>query len=200
MSNKLIKEIGETSGYSYEACLYLIKTYGHILISLFVILLISFMLNVATWTGIIIITSMILRAFSGGAHSKSKITCTLISLVYPIGCGLLINNFIPFSSGIVITISLIMFILGLFVLITYAPADTPQKPIISLEFKRQLKKKSIVFLTVMELALIILYGIKFEYFYQVGLSILCGLTWQLFTITPVGYYSLRLLDKMFYHK
>jgi len=187
--NKLIDELSENSGYSKEACLYLIKQYTHLFISLILIMIVAYILNVKTYVGIIISTIMILRAFSGGGHSKSKIICTIISSVYPIGSALIINRLV-ISNTVVLIVSLIVFIVGICIIYKYAPADTLQKPIVSLKFKKQLKRNSLMFITIAEI--IILYTTYINYL-QISLSIIMGLSWQLFTVLPIGYKFFNLI-------
>lgn len=184
-----IDDLSKKTGYSNKACIYLLKQNTHLLISIFLIMIIAYMLNVETYTGIILLTIITLRAFSGGGHSNSKILCTVISSVYPIGNALIIDN-IKISNNTILISSVIVFIVGMYILKKHAPADTPQKPIKSLEFKKQLKRNSLFFLTIAEI--IVLYLISRENL-QISLSIMIGLSWQLFTVLPIGYKFFNLI-------
>lgn len=196
ISTKLAKSLSENSQYSYDACLYIIKTYTHILISVILILIIAILLGVGKLASIIMFSAMILRSASGGGHSKSKIICTVISLIIPIGGAYLID-YSNINNQLMVGLSFLSTIIGLLIIIRYAPADTVQKPIISEKFRKILKVRAISFLIIAQLMVLVLFFINFIFAKEVSLAIYIGTCWQLFTITPLGYSLFRIMDTIF---
>lgn len=197
MFDKIAKKLSENTEYSYEVSIYILRTYTHLFISLGLILLIAYFLGVFKSANIIILVFMILRAFSGGVHSESKIICTTISLLVSIGGGLLITNLISFSNNFILLISTLTYFLGIYIILNYSPADTAQKPIISIEFKKQLRRNALIFITLLEIIIFILKIIDYHFFQNIALSIIWGLFFQLFSILPISYLITKILDNTF---
>lgn len=184
----IINNLGGTE-YDYDVCLYVISQWLHTFVSMFFVILISLFLGVTKWALLISFVGFVLRSFSGGAHSKSPIVCSVVSVALINGFALIVE-YVNINSNYLMLFSTLVFLLGFYLIYKYAPADTPQKPIISTEFKKQLRMKSYIFLCV-ALIIVLIPTVSI----QIKLSILLSVSWQLLTITPVGYAFLHGIDK-----
>ncbi|MBH9580566.1 accessory gene regulator AgrB [Staphylococcus felis] len=98
----------------------------------------ALLLNIFLYTLTVHISYFVLRYFSHGAHAKSSLLCHIQNIVFFVIIPFLINYYdITFSYMLFLTI------IGLIVVIRYAPAATRKQPIKSSR-KKGLKLKSIV--------------------------------------------------------
>lgn len=134
-------------------------------------------------------SSVLLRYFSGGTHCTSLFRCLLSTLTIFTMAGI-VTKYILGSAGLSIDFfGITLFLASLVVIIKYAPADTPNRPITTQREKLRLKTGSIF--------LVILYGIillAVPFNQDIKIAMLLGLAIQTFTITPLGYSSIRTLD------
>lgn len=137
------------------------------------------------------ITASTLRVSSGGAHASCPKNCTLIGLAVfltiPFLTKIFSINYLPF-----LVISAL--IIGIPILIRYAPADTPGKPITSKLQIQTLKRNSLIILGLT----VLIQGLLLNYQWNptLVLSSCLGLIWQLFTLTPVGYKTVAKLNRL----
>ena len=162
------------------------------------IVVVGFMLGVLKLALVGLLTASGLRVLSGGAHSANLRNCTLLGAIIAPGIAVLAKNFghqIPLLGmyGLVISTSL----LGLWIILTYAPADTPNKPIISELFKQRLRKMSLIYLLIWFcLAAANIRGLFFSPAHDLVLASTLGILWQIFSITPSGYRLVALIDHL----
>jgi accessory gene regulator B len=110
---------------------------------------ISLVLGVLLPTLIITVTFASLRMLAGGYHMDTYGKCIFVSLGLFIVSSLVANYTYANWQGVhIILLILVTFILGLYVLIRYAPKDTPNKPITSPDEIRKFKRLSIMYLFV----------------------------------------------------
>lgn len=106
---------------------------------LIIILLISIFLKIFKEVVIFLLLFNIIRFFAFGVHAKNSITClissSIIFIFIPLMCKVLvINNFIKF----------ILAVSNIILIISYAPADTTKRPIISKNFRKFYKIMSLL--------------------------------------------------------
>ena len=106
---------------------------------LIIILLIAIFLKIFKEVVIFLLLFNIIRFFAFGVHAKNSITClissSIIFIFIPLMCKVLvINNFIKF----------ILAVSNIILIISYAPADTTKRPIISKNFRKFYKIMSIL--------------------------------------------------------
>ncbi|MDI3534113.1 MAG: accessory regulator [Thermosediminibacterales bacterium] len=188
-----------------EVVEYSLNVVMSITIGLFFVIIVSMFLGVLETTLTITIAAGILRVFAGGAHCSTPFKCNFFGSIFFPSLGLLtyyvsqnVSNiyFMLFASFISLLISLSSFM-------KYSPADTPAKPI-SNKKKTGLRRISvtIVILYFALAVLLIFFKLDPEYI----LSIIIGMTWQAFIITPTGYRFLNKVDygltwlSLFYRK
>ena len=140
----------------------------------------------------------ILRKYSGGAHASSMEACTVFSVLFCTGAALLAgwlaSVYHPLAMlaamAAVYTVSAVLIHL-------YAPLASAHKPIGALK-KQRMRSGSYLTLIAYGLANACLYYFSFASVWprSLGISLLIGLGWQVFTITPLGAVLLQKQDDL----
>jgi accessory gene regulator B len=162
------------------------------------------LITIASLLGILIPTLLItvafasLRMIAGGYHMDTYGKCILVSLGLFIVSGLIAEYTNSYWNSVhVIILITAAFILGLYVLLRYAPKDTPNKPITNPKEIKKFKTLSIVYLFVwlgITLALVVF---SFKIF---AMSICFGMLLELFAISPTGHKFFDLIKDGFKKK
>jgi accessory gene regulator B len=162
------------------------------------IVVVGFMLGVLKLAVVGVLTASGLRVLSGGAHSANLRNCTLMGAIISPGIAVLAKKFgpqIPLSGmyGLVIAAGLF----ALWGIFTYAPADTPNKPIISELFKQRLRRMSFIYLLIWFCLIAAnIGGLLFSPAHDVVLASTLGIIWQVYSITPSGYKLVASIDNL----
>jgi accessory gene regulator B len=126
-----------------------------------------------------------LRMMAGGYHMDTYGKCIAISLAMFIVSGLIVQHtYQSWSMSYIMVVAVISFIAALIVIIKWAPADTPNKPITKPEEIRKFKRMSFTYVFVLLIAMVMLAVYRFNMY---ALAIFFGLILETFTITPAGY-------------
>ena len=139
------------------------------------------------WTTLAVcLTAVFLRLFTGGAHSNSPLTCTLLGMVMVPLLGKIAAITAPFFTPL--SLALIVapgFILSLIIIWRLAPVDSPAKPITSLDYRKKLHFLSIaaVLLLAAGQSFVLIKGQA----PAVVLALSLGLWWQAFALTKAGH-------------
>lgn len=180
-----------------------IVTYGFAvfvsnLAGIVLIVIISWLLGVVQLALVAAFTAAGLRVLSGGAHSASIRNCSLLgAIVSPTIAIFSRLAHIYFSSPLLSALVTAVWLLGLWAVYKYAPADTPNKPITEEKMKKRLRRLSRMYLV----AWFILWGgsacgIVNLFKSDVILAGTLGLMWQIFSLTPFGYRLVAMVDRM----
>lgn len=152
------------------------------LIKLFFIAIISFGLGIFKNAVTCIFVFSSIRLFSGGYHADTNFKCFLHTLVIIISVSFVSRLLISFY---ILPINITIFIFILYLTYRFAPSDTPNKPIISVIHRRNLKTKAML-LNIIWL-MISVYMLNFNkhisYIPIIGISALI----EALTITPWFY-------------
>ncbi|NLV57667.1 MAG: accessory gene regulator B family protein [Clostridiales bacterium] len=131
----------------------------------------------------------IFRKYSGGAHAHDAMFCTVISVVYCTFAAWLSKQLIPIYHPYAMFIAIAL-VYGLVFWITYryAPVDSPNKPIKSEQKIKRMRKGSFIILSTYMALQLFFYGASSHWpaFLSYGISLLLGIGWQAFTLTPLG--------------
>lgn len=126
-----------------------------------------------------------LRMLAGGYHFDSYGKCLLVSLALIITAALISQyTYIYWSIASMVLFLIPAFAFSLYLLIKYAPKDTPTKPITDPAAIRKFKRLSIAYLGIL---LIICCGLVFFNLKMHVVSICFGILLEVFTITPAGH-------------
>lgn len=178
-----------------EIALYGLQVIIYPLISLLSISLVGWLLGCLYTTLAATLTAAFLRLWSGGAHSRSPLTCTLLGAVVSPALGktslILTPHISPFNLFIIV-------ILGSLLSLTFvwrlAPVDSPAKPLLSPEYRQRMRRLSITsvfFIAAVQIALLAAAGAP-----AVVLALSLGLWWQTFTLTRAGHRFATLIDEI----
>lgn len=185
ISNWLARESGkdqEVLAYSLTLIKSFISGYGFLFLVSFIFGLWSFALTAA-------VTASIFRVFTGGAHATTPANCTIIGVFLFTGFGALADNAAFAAEGYFFNLLLVgLFFLSFIVFYRYVPADTPGKPITSQAQKKYLRTISFSLLGLYCVS-VYFFVITFSGYPYVNYLVasLLGFSWQVFTLTPLGY-------------
>lgn len=175
------------------------------LISIFTVFIVGLILGVALEALVFLFTVSILRKYSGGAHSDSSNICTMLGIIMSSLAGLLVNLKLLNNININWIIGFIVVIFGMayYIILKYAPVDTPNKRIKTDKKRKRMLNESLKILTIY--LFIVLCGAIVYYNFNLGIaksiimSLLFGVIWQCITLTSMGELLLNSLDS-FIHK
>lgn len=162
-------------------------------VSLGLALLVSLFLGIFPNVLLIMLTTSILRSFSGGAHSATMFGCAIYGTIIMNGLGLITKYTQP-SKGFLSIFVLLVLIFSTWSLYKYAPADTPGKPITTKVKRKKLRKLSFATLFIWYILCLLWYTGLVENLTMVYASAI-GVLWQSFSLTDWGYISLHHMDK-----
>jgi accessory gene regulator B len=188
-----IEEVIGLMTYSLQAI------YGEIMKMILIFIFASF-LHILIPTLIITFIFSTLRLMAGGVHMDTFFNCLGLTTILFIGGGLIVHNIVDinFIQNNISYIVLIEGILSLSLVYKYAPRDTQNKRIKDINKIKMFKRLSIIFVTIINIILIILALYQYN---LIVLSVICGLLIEVFTITPIGVrifnYIERKLNKIF---
>jgi accessory gene regulator B len=139
------------------------------------------------------LTTIVLRAFSHGAHSRTPLTCILTGLVVFSILGKMAALLAPLlSPSQLLLIILVGFAPSLFTVWRLAPADSPAKPITSLKDRQKMRLGSVITACcIMIIQIMLLISGKAS---TIVLAIGLGFWWQAFSLTGAGHRLAALLD------
>jgi accessory gene regulator B len=155
------------------------------LLKLIILILASLLLGTLQATIMATIAFVFLRTTAGGTHMDTYGKCMVVTLVIFLFTGVFAQYTYQYWSDIQILILVIgTFVGGLFIIIKWAPGDTPNKPIKDPKKIRNFKRKSIIMISLW----LILMLIMKQYSNNVIIISACmGVLFESFTITPAGY-------------
>lgn len=193
LARKLASNISSSLGYDDEK--EAVIAYGliaiiQIFITVLLVLLFGILVGALAEALIVCFSVSILRKYSGGAHAGTIELCTGFSLLYCTTAAVIskwllagIYNPIPMAIAIII-----IFGISFLVVNKFAPVDSPNKPIRTEKKKKRMRKGSFVILSVYLIISIAFFVLSFKYevFKSYGISLLFGISWQIFTLTYLG--------------
>ncbi|KFD40442.1 hypothetical protein DK28_0206270 [Peptococcaceae bacterium SCADC1_2_3] len=169
-----------------EVALYGLQILIYTFTGFLAICLIGWLLGCFWTTLAVCLTAAGLRLFTGGAHSNSPLTCTLLGMVMVPLLGKIASLTAPFFTPLNVSLIIIPgFIISLIIIWRLAPVDSPAKPINSLEQRKKLRFYSVAMVLLLALgqAFLLIKGQALT----VVLALSLGLWWQTFTLTKTGH-------------
>lgn len=149
----------------------------------------------ATWqTLVAALTVSSFRVISGGAHATTQARCSLIGVIVFVPLGILARYCYSLISPYIPLLLVVIFIFGLGGVYLYVPADTPGKPINSVAQKRYLRGLSYIIFVIWSLGAYVCYKKNLGLAQGFILASILGMCWQIYTLTPAGYTTFKILD------
>lgn len=150
-----------------------------------VFLAVSLLLGILMPSLILISSFLALRLFAGGYHMNTHGKCLLVSLVLFVIAAITVKyTYTYWQTAHMMVLIAVTFTAGLYVLIKYAPKDTPNKPVTDPDKIRKFKALSVICLFFWLLGISILAVFKYKMYV---LSLSFGVLMELFAVTPTGH-------------
>lgn len=204
LAKKLANDISRSLGYDGEK--EAVIAYGliamiQIFVTVLVVLLLGILINAPVEALTVCFSVSILRQYSGGAHAGSAELCTGIGVVYCTAAAFASRKLLlPLYSPVpMATAMIIIYIISFLMVYQYAPVDSPQKPIRTEQKRKRMRKGSFIILSVYFALSMILFvlGYEFSISNSYAISLLLGVSWQIFTLSSAGASLLHNVDKLF---
>ncbi len=153
--------------------------------------LLSYVFGIFKTTMFFIISYIPLRHFGGGVHLSTYYRCLTVGLTMFLLLGKL--AMLQVGSKFVFWAIIIVFLLGVYIIIKWAPARTAKKSIESKGKILNQKRKTFTILTLISIVNITL--VKFNFINYAFASVL-GILFSSFFITPYGYRAMYAIDNI----
>lgn len=171
---------------------YVLKSKLHTWGTLGITFFISYLLGILPYALIVTYSVMLLRINSGGCHSKTLTRCSITSF-FVINVLALMVSLLIMSSKYLLIYYLILTIIAVYHITKYAPMDSPQRPIVNKDFRNQLKDRSYIALIILINCFFFLNILGYQ---NLSIAVLLGLSWQVFTMSKLGYWTITKVDNL----
>ncbi|MGI9951638.1 accessory gene regulator B family protein [Moorellaceae bacterium AZ2] len=189
-----LKEKLQLTPEQEEIALYGLQTIVYPLTGLLGIILVGWLWGCLGTTLVAAFGAAFLRLWSGGAHSRSPLTCTLVGMAVFPSMGKIADLAAPATTVPVLHLVLAA---GLAVCLStvyrLAPVDSPAKPILSADYRRNMRRLSVaavLLITATQVALLKAGALNLV------LALSLGLWWQTFSLTRAGHRFAASVDKL----
>ncbi|HOV79672.1 MAG TPA: accessory gene regulator B family protein [Bacillota bacterium] len=138
---------------------------------------------------------LLLRSFSGGAHSSASINCTFISAVAAVSIGkisIICGSQMPATANIIFVLAVLL--ISLRIMWVLAPVDSAAKPVTSDSHRRQLRALSLAAVTAISALQLVILSFDYGLFARYSLAVSLGTAWQTFTLTRAGHKFVSMFD------
>jgi len=193
LAQKLAHRIAQNLGYDPER--EAVIAYGliamiQVSVTVLLVFLLGLLAGVPVESLIVCFSASILRKYSGGAHAETAELCSAISAVYCTATAVLAKTILTvlyhpiFMSIVSVAIYGISFLL----IARFAPVDSPNKPIRTEKKRKRMRKGSFITMTVYVALSALLFALSSSYDFgkSYAISMLFGISWQVFTLTTLG--------------
>lgn len=136
---KYVKENFNKTNEEIEKIEYGIKVITMNMFKIIILFTTAYFLKILEHTIVAFITFGILRSFASGVHADSTIKCIFINYIVFLG-----NIFLAINFSLGNGLRIMFFLISLSILIKYAPADTYERPLVSIILRKKLKIRAII--------------------------------------------------------
>lgn len=165
------------------------------LLSIAVVSIIGYILNILVETLIITFSVSILRKFSGGVHATTPNNCLIIGTIFCIIEGLLAKILsLKLNFNTILILGFIVFSLIYYLTYKLAPVESNQKPIKNVNRRIQLKRKAIYVISFYLLLFVVSTYCSEILPFSYSISLLLGILWQGLTLTNFGSLFINIID------
>lgn len=202
LAEKIAKEI-DCDNEKRDVIAYGIFGMLQIFISILLVIIFGALFNVMIEALIISLSIGILRKYSGGIHASTPNSCMVIGTAICI-IGALVVSRVQITFDLTLIFVIVIFIISYYLIHKLAPVDSVNKPIKNIKRRKELKRKSIIILTVYLFIVIFLLftyvNLKLKKELVYCMCIYLGVVWQVFSLTRIGHIVLGYLDFIFNRK
>lgn len=205
LTDKLSEKISTELNYDSEKSA--VISYGifavlQILASLALITLLGLLFGIVLEALIVSFSISILRQYSGGVHATRPSICLIIGTIATVALAVISHYLIHAidNTTIIVFANFVFIALTYFYVIKYAPVDSQEKPIKTLDKRKRMKKLSLIVLSVYLLIIILLVILATVHnksvYLEYSLCISLATLWQCFNLTKKGHRLLRKVDSV----
>ena len=167
-----------------------------------IVLIAGALLNIFIESAILCFAVAILRKYSGGAHARSIASCTIVGVMFCIGFGFAMKSLgrVEITPVVLIIISVLTFSYALYIAIRKAPVDSLNKPIRTEKKRKNMKRATIVLISLYMVvsAILIFYLNRSAVFVSALFCLLLSVIWQMSSLTNPGKRFLENMDRLIY--
>lgn len=204
LTSKLAKKISVELNYDEEKSAvisYGIFAFFQILASLCIVALAGFCCGVLFQALVVSFAISILRQYSGGIHATRPSVCLIIGTVVTIAIALIVHYLLVYIDSLyTLSMCVVLLILSYYIVIKFAPVDSPEKPIRTQKKRAKMKKLSLVVLSIYLMIVCILVIVYFSKgdirCLEYVMCICMAAGWQVFTLTVKGHRCLKKVDSV----
>lgn len=150
-----------------------------------ILLTLSLLLGILIPALLIVMVLGSLRMLAGGYHFDTYGKCLFVSMTFNLTAALIARyTYSSWSTALIVLFILLVFTFSLYMLIKYAPRDTPTKPITDPAAIMKYKKLSIAYLGVLLILCCVLVYLNLK-MHIIAISF--GVLLEIFSITPAGH-------------
>lgn len=204
LTNKLAQKISAELNYDEEKSAvisYGIFAFLQILASLALVALLGALLGVVFQALVVSFASSILRQYSGGVHATRPSICLIIGTIATIAVTMIAHycsRLIPIEYLMIIIVVIIAS--SFYLVIKYAPVDSPAKPIRTDSKRKRMKKFSLIILSIYFVLVFVLVMISLigrdHLYLEFAMCICVATCWQVFNLTIKGHSFLKKVDSL----
>lgn len=204
LTDKLAHKISTELDYDSEKSAvisYGIFAFIQILASLTLVTLFGLLFGIIIQALLVSFSISILRQYSGGVHATRPSICLIIGTIATIAIAV-VSHYLThaIANTIIVFANLVFIALTYYFVIQYAPVDSPEKPIKTLEKRRKMKKISLIVLSVYLSIIILLVILAIAHnkpiYLEYSLCVSLATLWQCFNLTKKGHRLLRKVDSV----
>lgn len=204
LARKLANDITRSLGYDEEK--EAVVAYGliamlQILVTVLFVLLLGILIHAPVEALIVCFSVSILRQYSGGAHAGSAELCAGIGVVYCTAAAFISRELLLtiYNPALMLAVVIAVYGISFLIIHKFAPLDSPKKPIRTPQKRKKMRRGSFLLLTIYFVLSVILliFGYKVRVLCSYGVSLLFGVSWQVFTLTSPSAFLLHSVDKLF---
>lgn len=168
--------------------------------SLFLMITVIGLVTGTLYESLIIFLSVgYIRKSTGGAHSRTMWGCNTVS-VGSIALLAILSRYlfgIPVDLYVNVGVTMAVFLTGFIIFQKRVPVDSPNKPIVSAEKIRRLRRESFgkLFLFLLLTGVAVVFAERSDRLYSIASSIRMAMVWQAITLTETGTALLARVDK-----
>ncbi len=172
-----------------------------IVVTIILITIIGILAGVWIEALIITFSVSILRKYSGGSHAKTLELCTAIGVIYSVGFASIAKYILApsISLEILTLLGIITYAFAYLTIYRLAPVDTPNKPIVTTEKRKRMKKASFIVISLYAVFSIFSLFIGSNNIFYIGIyiSLIFGVLWQILTLTKLGAKITSIINSFF---
>lgn len=173
---------------------YVIEVLATNVINTAIILLLGLLFNVLPCIISCLVTITFLRFTAGGAHSNSPWRCATVTALVFLAMSIIASRLALMDRLYTDILAVLAIVTGLILVIRLAPVDSPSAPIISASRRKRLKKLSLLVISLIATAIILLRQSTWIYAREIQAAMVLCVLWSSFNLSKPGHRLMSFID------